>query len=81
MVNDRINQSSGEMLSQSDQIDLTAPQIAYITSPNDMLLRQEKERRKPLVRLISVYMLIIAVLLIPAGLIPALDPVTLIGVD
>jgi hypothetical protein len=26
MVNDRINQSSGETLSQSDQIDLTAPQ-------------------------------------------------------
>jgi hypothetical protein len=44
MVNVRINQSSGETLSQSDQIDLTALQIAYITSPNDMLLRQEKER-------------------------------------
>lgn len=51
-----------------------------ITTPNDMLLRQEKERRKPLVRLIAVCILIIAVLLIPAGLIPALDPVTLIAV-
>jgi hypothetical protein len=80
MVNDRIDQSSGETMSPSDLIDLIAPQIPHITSPNDMLLRQEKERRKPLVRLIAVCILIIAILLIPAGLIPALDPVTLIGV-
>jgi len=51
-----------------------------ITTPSDMLLRQEKERRKPLVRLIAVCILVICTLLIPAGLVPTLDPVTLIGV-
>jgi hypothetical protein len=80
MVHSRSNQSPSGIMPTGDPVEFTPEQTPIITTPNDMLLRQERERRKPLVRLIAVCILVISILLIPTGLIPALDPVTLAGV-
>jgi hypothetical protein len=49
-------------------------------TPPEILRQQEKARRKPLVRLIALCVVAASILLIPAGLIPNVDGVTLFAV-
>ena len=49
-------------------------------TPPEILRQQEKTRRKPLVRLIALCVVVASILLIPAGLIPMVDGVTLVAV-
>ena len=52
-----------------------------ITTPIDAVHRHERERRKPLVRLLAIAIMVISVVLIPTGMIPDVDRVTLIAVS
>jgi hypothetical protein len=49
-------------------------------TPPEILRQQEKTRRKPLARLIALCVVVASILLIPAGLIPSVDGVTLVAV-
>src|SRR5579871_1183075 len=51
-----------------------------LTTPSDVAHRQEQRRRRPLVEVVSLSVVLLALVLVPAGLIPRPDIVTLVAI-
>ena len=70
---------SGTGGEKAGDVEVATRPTPVITAPSEALHRQERERREPLVRLVALCIMVVSLLLVPAGLIPSLDAVTLIA--